>query len=77
MAPEIDKPGRAVGPGDVLTVAVAGRVRLLRVVDCGTRRGPAAEAVTLFLDLDAAGEQPSGADAIFGAGGLSGRGALD
>lgn len=50
----IDKPGRAIGPGDVLTVAVAGRVRLLRVLDCGTRRGPSVEAIGLYLDLDAA-----------------------
>ncbi|HEY0276337.1 MAG TPA: RNA-binding S4 domain-containing protein [Paenirhodobacter sp.] len=50
----IDKPGRAVGPGDVLTVAVAGQVRLLRILDCGERRGPATEASALFLDLEAA-----------------------
>ncbi|RWR12996.1 RNA-binding S4 domain-containing protein [Paenirhodobacter populi] len=50
----IEKPGRAVGPGDVLTVSVAGRVRLLRILDCGLRRGPADEAAELFLDLEAA-----------------------
>ncbi|RWR09397.1 RNA-binding S4 domain-containing protein [Paenirhodobacter populi] len=50
----IEKPGRAVGPGDVLTVSVAGRVRLLRILDCGLRRGPAGEAAELFLDLEAA-----------------------
>lgn len=62
----IEKPGRAIGPGDVLTVAVAGQVRLLRVLGCGWHRGTAAEAALLFLDLDAAvppvaagGEQPS------------------
>lgn len=49
----IEKPGRAVGPGDVLTLAVAGEVRLLRIRACGTRRGPAAEAQTLYYDLDA------------------------
>lgn len=49
---KIVKPGRAVGPGDVLTVAVAGRVRILKILDCGERRGPATEAGTLFLDLD-------------------------
>lgn len=80
----IDKPGRAVGPGDVLTVAVAGRVRLLRVLECGARRGPAVEAVTLFLDLDAdvpvraeVDEQPSRPRGILDAAGLSLRGALD
>ncbi|HEY0213878.1 MAG TPA: RNA-binding S4 domain-containing protein [Paenirhodobacter sp.] len=49
----IEKPGRAVGPGDVLTVAVAGQVRVLRILDCGERRGSATEAATLFVDLQA------------------------
>lgn len=48
------RPGRSVGPGDVLTVVLGSRVRLLRILDCGERRGPATEAATLFLDLDAA-----------------------
>lgn len=51
----IDKPGRAVGPGDVLTFALGpeGRpeVRVVRVLACGTRRGPAPEAATLYADL--------------------------
>lgn len=50
---KVGKPGRAVGPGDVLTVAVAGRVRVLRILDCGERRGPATEAADLFQDMDA------------------------
>ena len=49
----IAKPGRAVGQGDVLTINLAGQVRLLRVLACGTRRGPAPEAATLYLDLAA------------------------
>lgn len=49
----IEKPGRAVGPGDVLTVALFGAVRVLRIRACGTRRGPASEALTLYDDLDA------------------------
>lgn len=51
---KITKAGRFVKPGDVLTVRIADRVRLLRILDCGERRGPATEAVTLFVDLDAA-----------------------
>jgi len=50
-----DKPGRAVGPGDVLTLAVAGQVRVLRILGCGIRRGPAPEAAELFLELGEAG----------------------
>lgn len=45
----IEKPGRLVGPGDVLTLGWAGRV--VRVLACGARRGPATEAATLYEDL--------------------------
>jgi ribosome-associated heat shock protein Hsp15 len=46
------KPGHAVGEGDVLTFPLGGRIRLIRVVGIGIRRGPASEAVSLYLDLD-------------------------
>ena len=39
-------------PGDVLTVPVRGGVRVLRVRALAARRGPAAEAVTLYEELD-------------------------
>ena len=57
------KPGQVVRPGDVVTAATAGGVRVLRVRSPGERRGPAAEAQTLYDDLsaDSAGEgQPQG-----------------
>lgn len=38
-------------PDDVLTFPKAGQVRVVRVVDLGTRRGPAKEAQTLYEDL--------------------------
>lgn len=45
----------AVGPGDVLTVALpndrAPDVKIIKLVACGTRRGPAAEAQTLYDDM--------------------------
>jgi ribosome-associated heat shock protein Hsp15 len=47
----VDKPGRVVGPGDVLTLRIGTDVRLVRVLDCGTRRGPAPEAQTLYESL--------------------------
>lgn len=47
------RPAHPVGPGDTLTLPLGSRVRLLRVLACGTRRGPAAEAAALYLDLDA------------------------
>lgn len=45
------KPGRAVGAGDVLTFRQGARVRVVRILACGTRRGPAAEAQGLYDDL--------------------------
>jgi ribosome-associated heat shock protein Hsp15 len=46
------KPGFAVGEGDVLTFPQGGRIRVVRVLALGDRRGPASEAQTLYLDLD-------------------------
>ena len=46
------KPGYGVGYGDVLTFALGGRVRLIRVMALGQRRGPSGEARTLYEDLD-------------------------
>ena len=48
---KIVKPSHPVGPGDVLTIALRGGVRVLEVVDVGCRRGPAAEARLLYDDL--------------------------
>lgn len=45
------KPGRPVGPGDVVTFATGRRVLTYEVLAPGTRRGPAAEAATLYRDL--------------------------
>lgn len=47
------KPGAAVGEGDVLTFPQGARIRLIRIQALGLRRGPAPEAQTLYLDLDA------------------------
>lgn len=45
------KPGRAVRPGDVLTISAHGRVRELRLLAPGLRRGPASEAQSLYEEL--------------------------
>ncbi|MFC7703324.1 RNA-binding S4 domain-containing protein [Plastorhodobacter daqingensis] len=42
-----------VAEGDVLTFALGPRVHVVQVVALGTRRGPASEAQTLYLDLTA------------------------
>lgn len=53
----ITKPSQAVGPGDVLTFAQATQVRVVRIVDLGTRRGPAPEAQALYETLGAPAPQ--------------------
>lgn len=47
------KPGAAVGAGDVLTFAQGNRIRVIRILSLGQRRGPATEAQDLYSDLDA------------------------
>ncbi|WP_413869263.1 RNA-binding S4 domain-containing protein [Albidovulum sp.] len=47
------KPGHAVGPGDVLTFPQGDRIRVVRILGCGSRRGPAPEARALYDDLHA------------------------
>ena len=47
------KPGYGVGEGDVLTFAQGSRIRVIRILALGVRRGPATEAQALYLDLDA------------------------
>ncbi|WP_062017924.1 RNA-binding S4 domain-containing protein [Aureimonas sp. AU4] len=48
---KITHSARLVRPGDVLTISVADRIRVLKVLEAGTRRGPAPEAALLFEDL--------------------------
>ncbi len=47
------KPAHGIVPGDVLTFPQADRIRVIRILSLGTRRGPAPEAQALYLDLDA------------------------
>jgi ribosome-associated heat shock protein Hsp15 len=48
----VGKPSHALRVGDVLTLPLGPRVRLIRVVALGLRRGPATEALLLYCDLD-------------------------
>ncbi len=66
----VHRPAAAVGAGDVLTFVQAGRVRVLRILGPGLRRGPAAEAAALYADLDPP-------DARFAGPAQSGSGPLD
>ncbi len=64
---KVAKPSHTVRLGDVITAAIAGHVRVVRVVGIGERRGPPAEARTLYEDIlaeapgAAAGEAASSA----------------
>jgi ribosome-associated heat shock protein Hsp15 len=71
----VTKASTHVKPGDVLTVTVGPRVRILKVVAAGERRGPAREAQALFEDLTPPAEPrpsvdpaPSGGERTPGAG---------
>ncbi len=48
---KIAKAAFAVGPDDVLTFPQGDRIRVIRIVAIGSRRGPASEAQTLYEDL--------------------------
>ena len=66
------KPAHSVAAGDVLTFAQGDRVRVVRVLALGARRGPASEAQALYEDLtpdadstptqERAGERPTKRD---------------
>lgn len=47
---KISKPAQGLLVGDVLTFVKAEQVRLIKVLDLGTRRGSAPEAQTLYED---------------------------
>ncbi len=47
----ITKASHALRPGDVLTFVLSRRVRVIQVAHLASRRGPAREAQTLYLDL--------------------------
>jgi ribosome-associated heat shock protein Hsp15 len=51
------KPNQAVRIGSVLTFPLGPRIRVVRVLALGIRRGPPAEARTLYEDLESAPPQ--------------------
>lgn len=48
----VSKAHYALRPGDVLTFPLGPHIRVIKVVDLGTRRGPASEAQGLYEDLN-------------------------
>lgn len=53
------KPGHTVTEGDILTFPQGTRIRVVRILALGYRRGPFAEAQALYLDLDRPQPAPS------------------
>jgi ribosome-associated heat shock protein Hsp15 len=51
-AVRMENPAKAIGPGDVLTIALDREVKVLRIVGNGERRGPYSEARLLYVDLN-------------------------
>jgi ribosome-associated heat shock protein Hsp15 len=49
------KPSQTVRRGDVLTIALRGRVQILRVLAAGHRRGPPSEARQLYEPVESHG----------------------
>ena len=60
------KASQTVRPGDVLTIALRGRVQVLKIAAAGARRGPPPLARQLYEDLSPASATPQPADSASG-----------
>ncbi|WP_281857663.1 RNA-binding S4 domain-containing protein [Litoreibacter halocynthiae] len=49
-ANKVDKAASKVGAGDTLTFPQGSQIRVVEILQCGVRRGPAPEAQALYLD---------------------------
>jgi ribosome-associated heat shock protein Hsp15 len=58
------KSSHEVSPDDIVTLAAHGRVRVIKVLAIGTRRGPASEAQTLFEDISADESTPAASEKL-------------
>lgn len=63
----VSKAHATVKPGDVLTFPQGGRIRVVKVVALGERRGPAAEARALYEELASPFPRDDQAGPVFGA----------
>ncbi|MDX2290134.1 MAG: RNA-binding S4 domain-containing protein [Hyphomicrobiaceae bacterium] len=61
---KVAKPSSSVRVGDIITASVTRNVRVLKVQDLGTRRGPAAEAKNLYEELTPVVVAPHSADSV-------------
>lgn len=71
----ITKSSHTVKPDDTITFVSNDQVRILKIINTGTRRGPASEAVTLYEDLSPPDERPKGKDRIAQNSGIRDEGA--
>lgn len=55
----IEKSSQSVKPGDVVTLSLGPRIRIISVVALGLKRGPAPEAAKLYEDLTPATPRPA------------------
>ena len=60
----IEAPGRAVRPGDVLTIALPNAVKVLRIIDFTERRGGPATTRRLYEELAPAKPLPAASDLL-------------
>ena len=51
---KLTNPANPVGADDVLTITLERQIKILKIVDCGVRRGPFAQASKLYEDLSPA-----------------------
>lgn len=56
---KVDNPARAIKVGDVLTITFQNQVLVVRIEQPGERRGPPAEARTLYANLSAPADPAS------------------
>lgn len=59
---KVSKAATSVGAGDVLTFLQGRDIRVIEIVACGSRRGPAPEAQTLYTDRTP--EKPAREDSV-------------
>ncbi len=55
----IEKVAQTIKPGDVVTITLGARVRIIQIDQMGVRRGPAVEASKLFTELTPVADRTS------------------
>jgi len=55
---KISKPSAVVKRGDVITASLGRRIRVVKIIELGARRGPASEAMGLYEDLTPPTDSP-------------------